>query len=430
MGLPAATQGNALHKARLSVDTHATRLRLKLLGGRLCAAAWLATAMLDDLGTRQRVSTGFDALDAVLGGLYWGDNVVWQLDSTPPTAFYEAIARRDDDFDTRTFISLDGSAEVLNTAGLAVIHAGPGTALEHPANLLREIHHICKPGGRRLLLFESLESMVRVWGPSSTRGFFARCCPLLLDVSAIAYWSMGAHETPTIVRETVESVTQCVLRVDERTIRVAKAEGRPAGVRGSVLHWHHEDGTPVLEPADIIARVAASLRAVRRARELSQQDLAKLAGVTASAISQAERAERGLSLGTLARLSSALGLTIDDLLHGEDPEVYRIGRRTDDPLHGVEHAITLLGDATSDLRVDLVHLDAREAGRPGSQPPGTAIITLASGLVQVQIAGRTPALRSGEVLVADSDRVEGWRNIGQSEATLFWIVVASPRSQT
>src|SRR5262249_46175765 len=165
------------------------------------------------------------------------------------------------------------------------------------------------------------------------------------------------------------------------------------GVRGSVLHWHVHDGVPVLEPADIIARVAASLRAVRRTRELSQQDLAKLAGVTASAISQAERAERGLSLGTLARLSSALGLTIDDLLHGEDPEVYRIGRRTDDPLHGVEHAITLLGDASSDLRVDLVHLDAREAGRPEPHKKGTAIITLASGLVQVQIAGRTPALR-------------------------------------
>jgi transcriptional regulator with XRE-family HTH domain len=142
---------------------------------------------------------------------------------------------------------------------------------------------------------------------------------------------MDARATPLTVRETVESVTQCILRVDERSVRVAKAEARGEGVRGSVLHWHLEDGRPVLALADIMSRVATSLRALRRDRELSQQDLASLAGVTASAISQAERAERGLSLATLARLSSALGLTVDDLLHGEDSDIYRIGRRLDDP---------------------------------------------------------------------------------------------------
>lgn len=385
------------------------------------------TAMLSDQRSEGRASTGLQALDTVLGGLYWGDNVVWQLDSTPVEPFYRAIACRSEDFDTRTFVSLGGSTRSLGALGLTIISAGPGSSLEHPADLLREIHQLCRPGGRRLLLFESLDSMIRVWGANGTRGFFARCCPLLLDVGAIAYWSMSTRETPATVRETVESVTQCVLRVDERSVRVVKAEGRGEGVRGSLLHWHEDDGRPVLTPADIIARVAASLRAIRRARELSQGDLAKLAGVTASAISQAERAERGLSLATLARLSAALGLTIDDLLHGELPEVYRIGRRTDDPQRGFERTTTLLGDDSSGLRIDLVHLDPREPGAPSVEQKGSGIVGVIGGLVQVQIAGRTPALRSGEVLVADSDRVEGWRNIGQSEAVLFWIVIAPPR---
>jgi transcriptional regulator with XRE-family HTH domain len=383
--------------------------------------------MLDQAGSERGVSTGIDALDVVLGGLYWGDNVVWQLDSAPVEPFYSAIARRSDEFDTRTVISLAPTNWGLDDTGLKVIRAGPGTELEHPADLLREIHHLCAPGGRRLLLFESLDSMVAVWGASSTRGFFARCCPLLLDVGAIAYWSMSTREIPLTVRETVESVTQCVLRVDERSVRVAKAEGRADGTRGSVLHWEEEDGRAVLEPADVIARVGASLRALRRARDLSQQDLAQLAGVTASAISQAERTERGLSLATLARLSSALGVTIDDLLHGDDPEIYRIGRRTDEPDRGFEPAITLLGDALSELRVDLIHLDARATSRPTESQPGTGIVAVAEGLVQVQIAGQTPAVRAGEVLVADSGRVEGWRNIGRGRAALFWIVVARGR---
>jgi transcriptional regulator with XRE-family HTH domain len=154
----------------------------------------------------------------------------------------------------------------------------------------------------------------------------------------------------------------------------------------------------------------------------------ELAGVTASAISQAERGERGLSLTTLARLSSALGLTIDDLLHGERPETYRIGRRTDDPQRGPERTITLVGDASADLRVDLVHLAPREAGGPEAHQPGRGIVAVANGLVQIEIAGQTPAVRSGEVLVADSDRVEAWRNIGQTAAVLFWIVVSAGRA--
>jgi transcriptional regulator with XRE-family HTH domain len=268
--------------------------------------------------------------------------------------------------------------------------------------------------------------MVRAWGANKTRAFFSRCCPFLLEVGAIAYWRMSTRATPATVRDTVESVTQCVLRVDERSVRVIKAEGRDDGARGSVLHWHEEHGIPVLAPAELLGRVAASLRAVRRSHELSQQDLAGLAGVTASAISQAERAERGLSLATLVRLSAALGITIDDLVHGEDPDVYRIGRRTEDPQRGRERAITLLGGEDFDLHVDLVYLGPREAGTPTSKQKGTAIIAVATGLVHVQVAGQTPAVCHGEVRLADSTRIEGWRNLGQSDAMLFWIIIPSP----
>ena len=146
--------------------------------------------------------------------------------------------------------------------------------------------------------------------------------------------------------------------------------------------------------------------------------------MTASAISQVERAERGLSLATLVRLSGALGVTIDDLVRGEDRGAYRIGRRTDDPERGLDHTLTLLGGADSDLRIDLVHLDARETRSLEGTGGRTGIVAVASGLVQVRVAGQTPAIRHGEVLVAGSERIEGVRNLGQSEAVLFWIVVA------
>jgi transcriptional regulator with XRE-family HTH domain len=378
--------------------------------------------MLDPQDSTTKVSSGIEALDEALGSLYWGDNVVWELDGASADPFYAAIAELPDAFDSRIHISL--GAPITDAPGMIVLDAGPDGPFARPAELLREIQRLCHTPSRRLLLFESLDSMVQAWGASAARGFFARCCPMLLEASAIAYWTMSAFRTPDTIRDTVRAVTQCILRVDERSVRITKAEGRDEGVTGSVLHLRIEGGRQVLEHANINGRVAASLRALRRARELSQHDLARLAGVTPSAISQAERAERGLSLTTVVRLSGALGITIDDLLRGEDPNVYRIGRRIEDPQHASERTMTLLGGDESELRIDLVQLAPREAGAPGERLKGSGVIAVASGLVSVDIAGQTPAVRHGEVLVADSERVEGWRNIGNSEAMLFWIVVS------
>ncbi|MGH2968904.1 MAG: helix-turn-helix domain-containing protein [Solirubrobacteraceae bacterium] len=384
--------------------------------------------MLERDTSEPRVSTGLDPLDAVLGGLYWGENVVWQLDGAPVEPFYHAIASQSRVFETKLVVTLGEAVNTYGVPGLGVMHPAPCDETLQPGALLREIHRLCHRPGRRLLLFESLDGMLRTWGTAGTRKFFTRTCPLLLEVGAIAYWAMSARDTPSELRETVVAATQCVLRVDERSVQVVKAEGRADAVIGTVLHWHEEDGRPVLAPPEIVDRVAASLRAIRHARELSQHELGDMAGVTASAISQVERTERGLSLATVVRLSAALGVTIDDLLRGEESG-YRIGRRPDDPRRGIEHTLTLLGEAGSDLRIDLVHLDPRQSGGPvlAPAPAGTGILAVATGLVQVRVAGQTPAVRHGEVLVADSGRIEGWRNLGQTDAVAFWIVFAGSR---
>ncbi len=51
--------------------------------------------------------TGVAELDRVLGGLYWGDNVVWVWEGGEVSSqgvFYDAIARRREDFDRTGYI--------------------------------------------------------------------------------------------------------------------------------------------------------------------------------------------------------------------------------------------------------------------------------------------------------------------------------------
>jgi DNA-binding XRE family transcriptional regulator len=71
-----------------------------------------------------------------------------------------------------------------------------------------------------------------------------------------------------------------------------------------------------LLPGQALAALGQRVALARRARQLSQRDLAFLAGVGASSIVALEKGHPGVALGTLARVLDALGLLaeIDQLL--------------------------------------------------------------------------------------------------------------------
>jgi transcriptional regulator with XRE-family HTH domain len=379
----------------------------------------VASRSLDDVA-----STGNAELDDALGGLFWGDNVVFEVaDPTLAAPFYRAVAAVQAQFDQRLYVSLTGAQ--AERTGLELIDARPGGDRAQPAPLLRAIVERCRRGERNLLLFEPLEAMIERWGSEVAARFFAHCCPQLLDLGAIAYWSVPSGELYPGLRRTIEEVTQCVLVVNDSRLRLAKADGRPPGIEGSVFRYREVDGLPVLTPAPVIARVGAALRAARMQRQLSQSDLARLAGVSPSAISQAERGRRGLSLETLLELTGRLNMTLDELLRGEVVAGYRLGRRHDPRSRRVEASrqpLRLLDDPAAGLRAFRVHLPPRGSGSPHIAHKGTELVAVASGLVQVVLGNGRPVLRRGEVLLVEATTIERWRNLSPTEATLFWIL--------
>ena len=369
-------------------------------------------------------STGVDELDQVLGGLFWGDNVVLEV-AEPAAAepFYRAVAAVPEQYDQRLYINLSGERPPVD--GFALIDARPEGRLSQPAPLLRAIVERCRDRGRNLLLFEPMESMIDRWGADVAGRFFAHCCPQLLELGAIAYWSVPSGELYPGLRRTIEEVTQCVLVISESRLRLAKAEGRLPGVEGSIFRYRAVEGLPVLTPAPVVARVGTALRAARTQRQLSQSDLARLAGVSPSAISQAERGQRGLSLETLLELTGRLGMTVDELLRGDVVAGYRLGRRHHPRTRRSESGhrpLALLDDPAAGLRAYIIHLPPREASSPHVAHKGSELVAVASGLVQVVLTSGRPVLRRGEVLLIEATTIEAWRNLGPSEATLFWIL--------
>ena len=369
-------------------------------------------------------STGIAELDHTLGGLFWGDNVVFEV-AGPPAAepFYRAVAAVEGHYDQVLYVALSGEPTQLR--GFDLIDARRGSELSQPAPLLRAIVERCRRGERNLVLFEAMETMIERWGADVAARFFAHCCPQLLELGAIAYWSVPAGALYPSLRRTIEEVTQCVLVVGDSRLRVAKAEGRPPGIEGSVFRYRDVGGLPALTPAPVAARIGVALRAARTQRQLSQSDLARLAGVSPSAISQAERGKRGLSLETLLELTGNLNMSIDELLRGEVVAGYRLGRRDHPRTRRIDNGhqpLPLLDDPGAGLRAYLVHLPPRQTGSPHLTHKGTELVAVANGLVQIVLANGRLVLRRGEVLLIDATTIEGWRNLGPSEATLFWIL--------
>lgn len=378
--------------------------------------------MLDELGT---ASTGVFELDAVLGGLYWGDNVVWESeDPTSYEPFFRSIAASASRYDVAAYVTLTRAPDEVHRIfpALEVIDARSGSRFAQPATLLTQIGKLCDPRRRILLLFDPLDAMSRQWGAEKALRFFTRSCPMLLELGAIAYWSLSPGEHLQTLRREVESTTQCVIAVGDGRVRIAKAEGRAFGVQGSVFRYQVEDGELALQAAPAAARLGSALRAVRLQRHLSQSELARLAGVSPSAVSQAERGNRGLSLTTLLELTARLGITLDELLRGQVAPGYRLARRHDPHRQAHSRTLALLDDPAAGIRAYVVRLSPGETNEPGFAHKGVELIAVAYGLVQVVLPTGQPVLRQGEALLAERSGIVSCRNLAGHDAMFFWIL--------
>ena len=368
--------------------------------------------------------TGLPELDEPLGGLYRGDNVVWELGAGAPAGpFLRAATRDADEYDFAAYVTLATPPDMVAAEHprLRVVHAHAGSSLGSPGSLVDELERRCAGSARALVLFDPLDTMVTRWGSEATRRFFGTCCPRLLELGAIAHWTLDADADP-VLRRHVDEVTQCVVSVTRDRVRIAKAQGRPPGAEGSVFRYRVEGGLPLLEPAPVSGRLGAGLLAARRARGLSQAELARLAGVSPSAISQAERGQRGLSLETLLELSSRLGLSLDELLRGERAPGFRVGRLREGGREGRGQPLPLLDDPDPGLRAYVVTLAPGASGRPHVAHKHVELVAVGRGLVQVATSDGPAVVREGEVVLADEAVVAGWRNMGEGDALLFWVV--------
>lgn len=207
---------------------------------------------------------GIDQLDAVLDGLWWGDNVLWIVDdeaSSVDVVLADVIAVADAHDFSRTF-----------TRGVFDLRAEP-----------------------------------------PTDAFVDSACEVLRE-GKTAVWICPRSTVPADLRE----LAQVIVDQSADRLRIDRADGRRSRVVGMEMAYAVDDGVVTVRPPTTVSRLGEVLRSIRKQRGWSQADLASMIGVSGSAISQTERGQQSLSLDTVIDLAERLGVSVDHLVRGTD----------------------------------------------------------------------------------------------------------------
>lgn len=372
-------------------------------------------------GVRAPVGSGFPTLDEALGGLITGDNVVWSCEDD---GTYRSLA---DGFvgaaraDGRRIVHVDLGSGAWFPADVERIDGRASSRLGRPQPLADELDRVARDASVDCLVVDHLDRVARRWGPERTLAFFSHVCPNMLDAGITAYWAVGKG-TGRAVLDGVRQITQCLLSVRDGRLQVLKAEGRNEALLGIAYHVTRTgDGVEIVAPA-AGGRLARGLVAVRRELGLTQAELATIAGVTPSAISQAESGARGLALDTVVSIADRLGISLDRLVNAGSDRSYHLARHDRSRRIASDRIAALAADTTVGMRTYLVDLGPHEAVEPPFEHQGVQTVAAMRGLVQVDLGTDRPVLRRGDALVFERVQVRAWRNLRAEPASVFWVL--------
>jgi len=175
--------------------------------------------------------------------------------------------------------------------------------------------------------------------------------------------------------------------------------------------------------------LGSRLRGLRKERDLSQRELAVLAGLSPNAISLIERGEISPSVATLQRLAGALSVRVSFFFDNLD--VMRVvysgaGRRPKISSKGVtieglgaklvgqemEPFVVTLAPAADTCTTHVVHA-------------GHEFVCCLTGKLEYVVDGTVYSLEAGECLLFEANLPHCWRNPGEQESR-FVLILHSP----
>lgn len=180
--------------------------------------------------------------------------------------------------------------------------------------------------------------------------------------------------------------------------------------------------------AELARRVAENVRARRKARGMTLDELAAASGVSRAALSQIETHKSNPSIGVLWKIAVGLGLPFAELM-GESKSGTSILRRGEaQVLRSLDGKLESrpLAPAGSSPLVELYELRLAARARHASEPhaPGThELVVVLSGVLRLHVGGERHELLAGDSISFAADRPHVYENPSSSEARYHDLIL-------
>ena len=174
--------------------------------------------------------------------------------------------------------------------------------------------------------------------------------------------------------------------------------------------------------------LADNIRALRESRGLSQQQMAKIAGVPRPTWAHLESGAANPTMSVMVRIADALQVRIEELL-GPPRAAARLYAAGTLPARkrGAVTVRQLLPDTVAGLSLERMELPPGAAMTGIPHTPGTReYLTCESGEVELTAAGETWRLGAGDVVVFRGDQKHGYRNPGRVTAIAYSVIAFAP----
>lgn len=393
-----------------------------------------------------------ELLDELTDGLRTGDNVVLQADEEAdvdgilaaglqlgpeqvPLVYItfrrspaEVQRRFGADWDPDRVLLVDCSGEADAEPAVSGMHVQhmPDATPEAVRSTLQQAMLDLGPG--TTYVFDGLTAMQRRWSPDEALSLFLWACPKLYEERTIAYWTLErAAHTPAFLSRLAQ-VTQVVIDLgragDRQWMELRKAQGRSDDLLDARIDFVADgDAVQVLERTPPSRqRVGRLIKQQRVAVGLSQAELARRVGVSASALSQTERGHHGISGDVLLRVWAALGVPMSALDAGQS--THRMFPRSDRTTEQIQPGVTMETVAeVPGLGVYLVECDPQASGtRPFFSTKRREFAVVLDGLLQVSIGQSDETLQQGDAIVVNAP-VRAWRNPADVPVRALWVLL-------
>lgn len=174
--------------------------------------------------------------------------------------------------------------------------------------------------------------------------------------------------------------------------------------------------------AEMNRRVADNLRAQRKLRELSLDELASRSGVSRATLSQVETCKTNPTLGILWKIAAGLGVPFATLLGEARPERVRVLRRKDMvPLRStdgrLESRALMPAGASPGVESYELRLAARALSPSEPHARGTSeSVVVLTGVLRLHVEAEVYELAAGDSAWFEADVPHAYENPGRSEA--------------